>query len=443
MDINLFLCVGLALLLVLQLILLWRSRRGGDPDAAERIDTLLRGETTRLRSELGDLNRQQRQELGGSIEAIRQLLDERFKVFLEDARGGRRETAEGLQRFAAGLTQQLAALTESNALRMNEMRTTLEGKLKDIQADNAAKLEEMRRTVDEKLHATLEQRLGESFKLVSDRLEQVHKGLGEMQSLAAGVGDLKRVLTNVKTRGGWGEVQLESILEQIFTAEQFSKQVTVKPGSRDMVDCAVRMPGRSNDEVPCWLPIDAKFPSEDYERLLDAQERTDIDAIKAAGAQLERAVRIQAKSISEKYIAPPNTTDFAVMFLPTEGLYAEVIRRPNMVDSLQREFRVVLAGPTTLIALLNSLQMGFRTLAIAKRSSEVWQVLGNVKSEFGRFGDVLDKVKDKLEQAGKTIDAASVRTRAISKQLRNVEALPSDASGTLLTPALPEADDDS
>jgi DNA recombination protein RmuC len=442
MNTNLFLYAGLVLLLVLQFVLLWRSKHTQDDSTTEKFDALLRGETTRLRSELGDMNRQQRQELGTNLEAIRQLLDERFKVFLEDARGGRRETAEGLQRFAGGLTQQLAALTESNALRMNEMRTTVEAKLKDIQTDNAAKLEEMRKTVDEKLHATLEQRLGESFKLVSDRLEQVHKGLGEMQTLAAGVGDLKRVLTNVKTRGGWGEVQLESILEQIFTAEQFSKQVTVKPGSRDMVDCAVRMPGRNNDDVPCWLPIDAKFPSEDYERLLDAQERVDVDAIKTAGAQLERAVRIQAKSISEKYIAPPNTTDFAVMFLPTEGLYAEVIRRPNMVDSLQREFRVVLAGPTTLIALLNSLQMGFRTLAIAKRSSEVWQVLGNVKAEFGKFGDVLDKVKDKLEQAGKTIDAASVRTRAITKQLRNVEELPTEATTALLPSTLLEPDDE-
>ncbi|PTU31647.1 DNA recombination protein RmuC [Stenotrophobium rhamnosiphilum] len=435
---------GTALVLLLQLTLLWRGRRKADDGAAEKIDALLRGETTRLRSEIGEMNRQQRQELGANLEAIRQLLDERFKGFLEDARGGRRETAEGLQRFAGSLTQQLSALTESNAQRMNEMRVTLEGKLKDIQADNAAKLEEMRKTVDEKLHATLEQRLGESFKLVSDRLEQVHKGLGEMQTLAAGVGDLKRVLTNVKTRGGWGEVQLESILEQIFTAEQFAKQVAVNPDSRDMVDCAVRMPGRSNDETPCWLPIDAKFPSEDYERLLDAQERADIEAIKTAGSQLERAVRIQAKSISEKYIAPPNTTDFAVMFLPTEGLYAEVIRRPNMVDSLQREFRVVLAGPTTLIALLNSLQMGFRTLAIAKRSSEVWKVLGAVKTEFGKFGDVLDKVQDKLKQASNTIGDAGVRSRAIERQLRNVEALSADTTEPLLKlPVPPNSQDES
>ena len=431
MNTDLLLGAGLLLLLILQLVLLWRSGRAGDDGAADKVDALLRGETARLRSELGDMNRQQRQELAGSIDAIRQLLDERFKAFLEDSRNGRREAAQGLQLFSNGLTQQLSALTESNAQRMNEMRATLEGKLKDIQADNALKLEEMRKTVDEKLHATLEQRLGESFKLVSDRLEQVHKGLGEMQSLAAGVGDLKRVLTNVKTRGGWGEVQLESILEQIFTADQFSKQVPVKPSSRDAVDCAVRMPGRNADDAPCWLPIDAKFPMEDYERLLDAQERADTEAIKSAGAQLERAVRIQAKSISEKYIAPPHTTDFALMFLPTEGLYAEVIRRPNMVDSLQREFRVVLSGPTTLIALLNSLQMGFRTLAIEKRSSEVWKVLGSVKTEFGKFGDVLDKVSEKLDQAQKQIEQTGVRSRAIERQLRNVEALPADASDPL------------
>jgi DNA recombination protein RmuC len=263
-------------------------------------------------------------------------------------------------------------------------------------------------------------------------LEQVHKGLGEMQTLASGVGDLKRVLTNVKSRGGWGEVQLESILEQIFTPEQFSKQVIVKPGNNQTVDCAIRLPGHGDDQSQVWLPIDAKFPSEDYERLLDAQDRADIEAIKSSGSQLERAVRLQAKSIGEKYIAPPYTTDFAVMFLPTEGLYAEVIRRPNMVDSLQRDYRVVLAGPTTLTALLNSLQMGFRTLAVTQRSSEVWKVLSEVKTEFGKFGDVLDKVKKKLGEASDQIEQVGVRTRKIDRQLRDVEALPiADAQKTL------------
>jgi DNA recombination protein RmuC len=443
MNLTLILLAALALVLILQIVQLLRGR-DKDDGAQARIDAVLREESTRLRGEVGDLNRQQRQELGANLDAIRKLLDDRFKAFIDDARGGRGETAEGLQRFADGLTLQLRTLTESNAQRLNEMRATLEGKLKDIQADNAAKLEEMRKTVDEKLHATLEQRLGESFKLVSERLEQVHKGLGEMQSLAAGVGDLKRVLTNVKTRGGWGEVQLESILEQIFTGEQFAKQVAVKPGSRETVDCAIRLPGRGKDETPVWLPIDAKFPSEDYERLLDAQERVDLEAIKLSGSQLERAVRLQAKSISDKYIAPPHTTDFAVMFLPTEGLYAEVIRRPNIVDSLQRDYRVVLAGPTTLTALLNSLQMGFRTLAIEQRSSEVWQVLGAVKTEFGKFGDVLDKVKKKLDEASGQIEQTGVRSRAIERQLRQVEALPADTvPQTQQLPTAPDTDAES
>lgn len=444
MNTNLFLYAGLILLLALQLLLLWRSKRTNDDGTAEKIDALLRGETTRLRSELGDMNRQQRQELGTNLDAIRQLLDERFKVFLEDARGGRRETAEGLQRFAGGLTQQLAALTESNALRMNEMRATLEGKLKDIQADNAAKLEEMRKTVDEKLHATLEQRLGESFKLVSDRLEQVHKGLGEMQTLAAGVGDLKRVLTNVKTRGTWGEVQLGNLLEQVLTAEQYAANVATVPGSNDRVEFAIRLPGRSVDrEQIVWLPIDAKFPREDYERLLAAQDRADVAGVEEARKALDRRLRDEAKSIHTKYVSPPHTTDFALLFLPTESLYAEAISRPGLSDALQRDYRVTLAGPTTLTALLNSLQMGFRTLAIEKRSSEVWQVLGAVKTEFGKFGDVLDNVKKKLDEASSNIEKTGVRTRAIERQLRNVEALPVDAVDPLLKlPTTPTPDDD-
>ena len=434
MNPTFFLLAGLALVLILQLILLWRGRGGADDDTAEKVDALLRGETARLRSELGEMNRQQRQELGANLDAIRQLLDERFKVFLEDARGGRRETAENLQRFTAGLTQQLSALTESNAQRMNEMRATLENKLKDIQADNAAKLEEMRKTVDEKLHATLEQRLGESFKLVSDRLEQVHKGLGEMQSLAAGVGDLKRVLSNVKTRGTWGEVQLGNLLEQLLTPEQYASNVVTRPGSKDPVEYAIRLPGRGEqgDAKPVWLPIDAKFPREDYERLLDAQERADAVGAKDAVTALAARLRLEAKKINEKYLEPPHTTDFALMFLPTEGLYAEAIRCPGLSDALQRDYRVTLAGPTTLTALLNSLQMGFRTLAIEKRSSEVWQVLGAVKTEFGKFGEVLDKVKKKLDEASGQIEQTGVRSRAIERQLRKVEALPTDAAGTLL-----------
>jgi len=317
------------------------------------------------------------------------------------------------------------------------MRTTLEEQLRALQSDNAQKLEQMRVTVDEKLQSTLETRLGQSFKLVSERLEQVQRGLGEMQQLATGVGDLKRVLTNVKTRGSWGEVQLENILEQTLIQEQYARGVKVRPDSGEMVDIAVRLPGRSSDDTPVWLPIDSKFPREDYERLLDAQEQGDAELVRVQGAQLERAVKVQAKSICEKYIVPPHTTDFAVMFLPTEGLYAEVIRRPGLVDLLQRDHRVVVAGPTTITALLNSLQMGFRTLAIEKRSSEVWSLLGAVKTEFGKFGDVLDNVKAKLDQASKQIDQTGVRTRAIARKLRDVESLPVEQSRQLLPDALP------
>jgi len=289
----------------------------------------------------------------------------------------------------------------------------------------------MRVTVDEKLQTTLETRLGQSFKLVSERLEQVQRGLGEMQQLATGVGDLKRVLTNVKTRGSWGEVQLENILEQTLIQEQYARAVKVRPDSNEMVDIAVRLPGRG-DDAPVWLPIDSKFPREDYERLLDAQDQGDAELVRVQGAQLERAVKVQAKSISEKYIVPPHTTDFAVMFLPTEGLYAEVIRRPGLVDLLQRDHRVVVAGPTTITALLNSLQMGFRTLAIEKRSSEVWSLLGAVKSEFGKFAGILEKAEKQITTVGRSIGAASRKTRTIERRLRGVETLANEQVQQLL-----------
>jgi DNA recombination protein RmuC len=295
------------------------------------------------------------------------------------------------------LTQQLGQLSESNARRMLDVRDALDKQLEALQKSNTAKLEEMRQTVDEKLQATLQARLGESFKQVAERLEQVHKGLGEMQSLAQGVGDLKHLLTNVKTRGIFGEAQLGALIEQIFVAEQYGVQVATKPNSRERVDYAIKMPGRGIDMAgspsQLWLPIDAKFPTEDFERLLDAQERADAAGAEVAGKALEMRIRAEAKSISEKYIEPPYTTDFAILFLPSESLYAEVLRRPGLMDSLQRDYRITLAGPTTLLAMLNSLQMGFRTLALEKRSSEVWQVLGAVKTEFGKFGDVLAKVK--------------------------------------------------
>jgi DNA recombination protein RmuC len=351
----------------------------------------------------------------------------------ESGRLGRDEQSLTLKRFGDTLNQQLSQLSESNDRRFAEVRATLEQKLKDIESNNAKKLEEMRQTVDEKLHATLEHRLGESFKLVSDRLELVHRGLGEMQTLAAGVGDLKRVLTNVKTRGTWGEVQLEALLEQVLTPDQYAKNVATVPLRTERVEFAIRLPGRqgtsagSGEDAPVWLPIDAKFPREDYERLVLAQERADPVAVEEASRALDARIRLEAKTIAEKYVSPPHTTDFGLLYLPTEGLYAEVLRRPGLTDSLQRDYRITIAGPTTLTALLNSLQMGFRTLAIEKRSSEVWQVLGAVKTEFGKFGDVLAKTKAQLLTVTRTIEAAEVRTRTMSRKLRDVEALPGEA----------------
>ncbi|MEL6547842.1 MAG: DNA recombination protein RmuC, partial [Myxococcota bacterium] len=320
-------------------------------------------------------------------------------------------------------SEQLTRLIDSNEQRLEGLRVTLEKQLRFLQEDNNKKLDEMRQTVDEKLQGTLEKRLGESFKLVSEQLEQVHKGLGEMQHLATGVGDLKKVLSNVKTRGIWGEILLENLLEQLLTPEQYGKEVALKSGSRERVDFAIRLPGTGEETV--WLPIDAKFPKEDYERLVDASEKGDVEGVELAAKQLEARVKAMAKSLSEKYIEPPLTTDFAILFLASEGLYAEVLRRPGLVEQLQRNYRITLAGPTTLAALLNSLQMGFRTLAIQQRSSEVWTLLGAVKTEFGRFGDVLTSVKKKLTEASNHIDKASVRTRAIEKKLKDVEEMPS------------------
>jgi DNA recombination protein RmuC len=330
------------------------------------------------------------------------------------------------------LVRQLQDMGESNARRLAEVRTTLDAQLAQLQHSNAAKLDEMRATVDEKLQSTLQARLGESFKQVADRLEQVHKGLGEMQTLAQGVGDLKHLLSNVKTRGMFGEAQLAALLEQVFAPDQYATQVATRPGSRHVVDFAIRMPGRSLDGEPCWLPIDAKFPNEDYERLLDAQQRADAGGAELAARGLEQRIKLEARSMAEKYLEPPHTTDFAVLFLPTEGLYAEVLRRPGLMEVLQREYRVTLAGPTTFMAMLNSLQMGFRTLALEKRSSEVWQVLGAVKTEFGKFGDVLAKVKSQTQTMLNTLDSAETRSRAMGRALKTVEALPQDHASQLL-----------
>jgi DNA recombination protein RmuC len=330
------------------------------------------------------------------------------------------------------LTRQLQDMSEANARRLAEIRTTLDAQLQQLQLSNAAKLDEMRATVDEKLQSTLQTRLGESFKQVADRLEQVHKGLGEMQALAQGVGDLKHLLSNVKTRGMFGEAQLGALLEQVMAPDQYATQVATRPGSRHVVDFAIRLPGRGDDGEPCWLPIDAKFPNEDYERLLDAQQRADAEGVELAARGLEQRIKLEAKSLADKYVEPPHTTDFAILFLPTEGLYAEVLRRPGLMEVLQREYRVTLAGPTTLMAMLNSLQMGFRTLALEKRSSEVWQVLGAVKTEFGKFGDVLAKVKTQTQTVLNSLESAEVRSRALGRALRSVEALPEDASKSLL-----------
>lgn len=328
---------------------------------------------------------------------------------------------------------QLNRLTESNEKRLGELKTAVESKLTQIQSDNASKLEEMRRTVDEKLQGTLEKRLGESFRLVSERLEQVHKGLGEMQSLASGVGDLKRVLTNVKTRGTWGEMQLANLLEQILTPEQYAQNVATKLGSNEHVEFAIKLPGRhEKDGMIVWLPIDAKFPKEDYERLVEASEKADPVAVEQASKQLELRIKTEAKDIRDKYLDPPNTTDFAILYLSIEGLYAEALRRPGLLDTLQREYRVTVAGPTVLGALLNSLQMGFRTLAIEKRSSEVWKVLGAVKTEFGKFGEVIDRVQRKLQEASNVVDSAATRTRAIERKLREVQELPATEATALL-----------
>jgi DNA recombination protein RmuC len=332
------------------------------------------------------------------------------------------------------LTRQLQDMSEANARRLAEIRTTLDAQLQQLQLSNAAKLDEMRATVDEKLQSTLQTRLGESFKQVADRLEQVHKGLGEMQTLAQGVGDLKHLLSNVKTRGMFGEAQLGALLEQVMAPDQYATQVATRPGSRHVVDFAIRLPGRGDDGEPCWLPIDAKFPNEDYERLLDAQQRADAEGVELAARGLEQRIKLEAKSLADKYVEPPHTTDFAILFLPTEGLYAEVLRRPGLMEVLQREYRVTLAGPTTLMAMLNSLQMGFRTLALEKRSSEVWQVLGAVKTEFGKFGDVLTKVKTQTLTVLNSLESAETRSRALGRALRSVEALPEDASRALLPP---------
>ena len=436
-----------ALLALNTLLLLAWWLKGGDKERQAREDEARRAERAQLeaalRSELQDTSRATRQELAAALALQQQTLlaqsgevartqNEQIDSFRAQLGAMQQAIAQTLQGATTNLAEQLRGLSESNERRLAEVRQVVEGRLHALQEGNEKKLEQMRATVDEKLHATLEQRLGESFRQVADRLEQVHKGLGEMQGLARDVGSLNRVLTNVKTRGIYGEVQLAGLLEQVLAREQYAANVETVPGSGARVEFAIRLPGRRDDGAPLWLPIDAKFPREDYERLLDAQERADVAGVEVAAKAIEARLKLEAKTIRDKYVAAPHTTDFAILFVPTESLYAEALRRPGLAETLQREYRITLAGPTTLLATLSSLQMGFRTVALEKRSAEVWQVLGAVKTEFMKFGEVLAKTKKKLDEAGNTIEAAEVRTRAMARQLRNVEALPEQRTQQLL-----------
>ncbi len=466
---------GVVLVLVLVVVLLGiafgerRARRQAPAAIAALVATSVGDEVQRMERALRDDTERSaaatRQELGLSVASLQQVLlaqqgdiartqneqIDRFASQLSATRQGLADTlasagqiqAASLQRFSTQLGEQLLALSQVNEQRQAELRASVERQLGAMQIGNERKLEQMRATVDEKLQSTLDQRLGESFKQVADRLEQVHRGLGEMQLLAKDVGSLNRVLNNVKSRGIFGEMQLAGLLEQVLTPEQYGRNVETIPHSGARVEFAIRLPGHRSDGVPLWLPIDAKFPREDYERLLDAQERADAGAAEGAGKALEVRLRIEARSIRDKYVAAPHTTEFAILFVPTEGLYAEALRRPGLMEALQREFRVTLCGPTTLLATLTSLQMGFRTLALEQRSAEVWEVLGAVKTEFTKFGDGLARVKKKLQEAGNTIDAAQTRSNVMTRTLRSVEALSEPRSMALFPlPAPADADAD-
>ena len=406
-----------------------------------KIQTLLEGfekNQQRIEAALKAEMAQGRSEAGHTAQLARQELNSGFKTLGDSLLLRMTDIATLQKQQLDTFSNQLTALTRVNEEKLEAVRLTVEQRLQLLQEDNSRKLESMRQTVDEKLHATLEQRLGESFKLVGERLEQVHRGLGEMQSLAAGVGDLKKVLTNVKTRGTWGEMSLSFLLEELFTRDQYASNVATKKGSSDRVEFAIRLPGREPDDSEVWLPIDAKFPDADYQKLLEAQEKADPALVEEASKSLERFIKNEAKKIQEKYIDPPHTTDFGIMYLPVESLYAEVLRRPGLCQALQHDHRIVVTGPTTLAALLNSLQMGFRTLTIEKRSSEVWSLLGTVKKEFGNFGDLLDKTHKKLQEASNTIEDASRKSRTIERKLKGVQELPAGAPLALIA----DLDDD-
>jgi DNA recombination protein RmuC len=424
--------VLLFVVLLLQIVLLLRGRPA-DPAAAlkerlgeterlmeDRITSAVRDEFARSREEAARTAREGRQELAGAVSVFAEAALQRHQALMDIA-----------QRQAEAIAIRMTGLADTQQARFDQLRTSVEDKLAGIRQENACQLEQMRATVDEKLQGTLEKRLGESFQLVSERLERVHKGLGEMQSLASGVGDLKRVLTNVKARGTWGEVQLGALIEEVLTPDQFGTNVATT-GTGERVEFAIKLPGHDAD-APIWLPIDAKFPLADYERLLAAHEAADATAAETAGKALEARVRDCAEDIRNKYLAPPTTTDFGILFLPVEGLFSEVVRRPGLCESIQREYRVVIAGPTTLWAVLTSLQVGFRTLAIEKRSSEVWQLLAEVKTEWLKYGEALDKVQVAFGRVARSLDRVNVRSRAVGRKLRNVEQLP--ASETPLAEA--------
>lgn len=392
----------------------------------EKTERNLRDEFSKSREELNNHARQSREELALNLKNFSESLSSHMRDLSQLQQKQLETFSRSLNDYSQQNLKQLNQLGINSREDLTRMRDLIEERLRLLQDDNNQKLEKMRETVDEKLQGTLEKRLGESFKHVSQRLEQVHKGLGEMQSLATGVGDLKKVLTNVKTRGTFGEIQLEALLESVLAPEQFERNVQVKKGSLERVDFAIKLPGPEENAAPLLLPIDSKFPQEDYHRLVDAQEKADLAEVEAAVKQLEKTIMTQARSIRDKYISPPATTDFAILFLPTEGLYAEALRLPGLADKLQRDLRIIVAGPTTLAALLNSLQMGFRTLAIQKRSGEVWKLLATVKEQFGQFGDVLEKTQKKLQEASNHIDKATSKSRNIERKLGKVEKL-SDA----------------
>lgn len=418
---DIFMWARFVLLAASALLLIWALIKL-KTDGSSGVEQAIREEFRLAREESAHAARNLREEVSAGQKAS---MDTQVKTIGEM----RKSQSDQL----GSIAQRIQELTASNRSELETLRITVDAQLKHLQESNEKKLDQIRETVDEKLQSTLEKRLGESFKLVSERLEAVQHGLGEMQSLATGVGDLKRMLTNVKTRGTWGEVQLSAILEQILTPDQYGKNVNIKDGTQESVEYAVRLPGGDDEPESCvWMPIDSKFPQEDYLRLVESADAADADGVQKATASLIRSINNSAKEIRDKYIDPPKTTDFAIMFLPTEGLYAEVLRQPGQVERIQQDFRIVIAGPTTLSAILNSLRVGFRTLAIEKRSSEVWKVLAAVKTEFGKFGDVLGKVKRQLKTASNTINQTEVRTRAMERKLRTVEELPAEETTEVL-----------